>query len=79
MATDFPQSGDDEPISLGNSRFDVFDHSYATDVATSAPDVWVVAFQVSGVIMIKHTKPGIVQADWFIITGLGEICCHQTA
>ena len=32
MATDFPQSGDDEPISLGNSRFDVFDHSYARNL-----------------------------------------------
>ena len=48
MATDFPQSGDDEPISLGNSRFDVFDHSYARDLKRNHPDIWGAGGNIRG-------------------------------
>jgi HK97 family phage prohead protease len=48
MATDFPQSGDDETISLGNSRFDVFDHSYARDLKRNHPDIWGAGGNIRG-------------------------------
>lgn len=48
MATDFPQSGDDEPINLGNSRFGVFDHSYARDLKRNHPDIWGAGGNIRG-------------------------------
>jgi len=40
MPTNFPKEGDDQKISLENSRYPQFDYDYALDLREKFPDIW---------------------------------------
>lgn len=48
MTTDFPKAGDDEAVSLGNSGFEVFPHTYARELKRDFPQIWNAGGNIRG-------------------------------
>src|SRR5512145_970628 len=40
MTTNFPKQGDDEKISLRNSKYPQFDYDFALNIKDKYPDIW---------------------------------------
>ena len=48
MTTDFPKAGDDKAVSLGNSGFEVFPHTYARELKRDFPQIWNAGGNIRG-------------------------------
>lgn len=56
-ATDFPESGDDEPMSLGESQWDVFDPDFAELLRQDYPGVWSKGGNILGNTQYRRLRP----------------------
>jgi phage portal protein BeeE len=59
--TNFPASGDDERVSLANSRFDVFDARYAERLRVQYPEVWGRGGNVLGNTQYRRLRPVVAR------------------
>jgi HK97 family phage prohead protease len=48
MTTDFPKAGDDKAVSLENSGFEVFPHTYARELKRDFPQIWNAGGNIRG-------------------------------
>lgn len=46
--TDFPQSEDNETVSLSNSKYDLFPMDYAERIRNEYPDIWALGGNILG-------------------------------
>ena len=55
--TNFPKAGDDLPVSLDNSKFDVFDADYAEDLRENYPEIWRMGGNIKGNDQYRDLRP----------------------
>jgi hypothetical protein len=46
--TDFPQAGDDETVTLSNSKYDLFPMDYAERIRNDYPEIWALGGNILG-------------------------------
>ena len=59
--TNFPAAGDDEPVDLRNSRFEVFDARYAERLRVQYPEVWGRGGNVLGNTQYRRLRPVVAR------------------
>lgn len=59
--TNFPAAGDDDPVDLRNSRFEVFDPRYAERLRVQYPEVWGRGGNVLGNTQYRRLRPVVAR------------------